>query len=153
MTRQSSAYVVGAYEHPTRLAPDKSVAQLHAECALGALNDAGRSLSDVDGYFCAGDAPGASALWMADYLNLSLSWFDGTEAGGCSYLAHIQHAAAAITQTRLSHRGDLQIAAVCDLSTLSQMALSELGIATIIRHPEQLPGLRYMIQSHFSGRG
>ena len=96
MTGPGSAYIVGAYEHPTRLAPDKSVAQLHAECAIGALTDASLSLSDVDGYFCAGDAPGTSPIGMADYLNLKLSWFDGTEAGGCSYLAHIQRATAAI---------------------------------------------------------
>jgi acetyl-CoA C-acetyltransferase len=92
----ASACIVGAYEHPTRLAPDKSVAQLHAECALGALQDAGLSLADVDGYFCAGDAPGLSPLYMADYLGLKLKWYDGTESGGCSYLAPIEHAAAAI---------------------------------------------------------
>ena len=102
MTRDASAYVVGAYEHPTRLAPDKSVAQLHAESALGALRDAGLSLADVDGYMCAGDAPGAAPLYMADYLNLKLRWYDGTESGGCSYLAHIQHAAAAIAAGQCS---------------------------------------------------
>ena len=31
MSPRSSAYIVGAFEHPTRKAPDKSVAQLHAE--------------------------------------------------------------------------------------------------------------------------
>jgi acetyl-CoA C-acetyltransferase len=92
---QARACIVGAYEHPTRLAPDKSVAQLHAESALGALQDAGLSLADVDGYFCAGDAPGGSPLYLADYMNLKLKWYDGTESGGCSYLAHIEHAAAA----------------------------------------------------------
>ncbi|MBP7567791.1 MAG: thiolase domain-containing protein, partial [Burkholderiaceae bacterium] len=51
-------YIAGAYEHPTRRADDKSVAQLHAESAAGALRDAGLSKDDVDGYFCAGDAPG-----------------------------------------------------------------------------------------------
>ena len=102
MTIKGRACVVGAYEHPTRLAPDKSVAQLHAESALGALRDAGLSLSDVDGYFCAGDAPGSSPLYMADYLNLNLKWYDGTESGGCSYLAHIQHAAAAIAAGQCS---------------------------------------------------
>ena len=90
------SYIAGAFEHPTRHAPDKSTAQLHAECALGALADAGLSLRDVDGYFCAGDAPGASPLYMADYLNLRLRWLDGTEMGGCSYLAHVAHAASAI---------------------------------------------------------
>jgi len=98
----ASACIVGAYEHPTRLAPDKSVAQLHAESALGALQDAGLSLADVDGYFCAGDAPGLSPLYMADYMGLKLKWYDGTESGGCSYLAHIEHAAAAIASGHCS---------------------------------------------------
>ena len=58
MGLKGRAYVAGIYEHPTRKAPDKSVAQLHAECARGALADAGLGIADVDGYFCAGDAPG-----------------------------------------------------------------------------------------------
>ena len=41
MTIKGKAYIVGAYEHPTRKAADKSVAQLHAEVAKGALEDAG----------------------------------------------------------------------------------------------------------------
>jgi acetyl-CoA acetyltransferase len=60
MSIKGKAYIAGAYEHPTRHAPDKSVAQLHAEVALGALADAGLTRDDVDGYFCAGDAPGPS---------------------------------------------------------------------------------------------
>jgi acetyl-CoA C-acetyltransferase len=41
-----------------RKAPDKSVAQLHAEVAKGAIEDAGLTKDDVDGYFCAGERPG-----------------------------------------------------------------------------------------------
>jgi acetyl-CoA C-acetyltransferase len=93
------AYIVGAFEHPTRHAPDKSVAQLHAECAQGALADAGLSFDDVDGYFCGGDAAGGVAPLMADYLHLNkLRHINGTEMGGCSYIAHVGHAAAAIAQ-------------------------------------------------------
>jgi acetyl-CoA C-acetyltransferase len=87
MNDSTSAWICGAWEHPTRHAPDKSVAQLHAECALGALADAGLTLADVDGYLCAGDAPGSTPLVMADYLNLRLRWMDGTDIGGCSYIA------------------------------------------------------------------
>ena len=58
MSLKGAAYIVGAWEHPTRKAPDKSIALLHAECAKGALADAGLTKDDVDGYFCAGDAPG-----------------------------------------------------------------------------------------------
>ena len=49
MTIKGKAYIAGAYEHPTRHAPDKTVAQLHAEVALGALADAGLTRADVDG--------------------------------------------------------------------------------------------------------
>jgi acetyl-CoA C-acetyltransferase len=96
MSIRSKAYIVGAFEHPTRKAPDKSTAQLHAECARGALADAGLELRDVDAYFCAGDAPGMGALSMADYLGLNLKHVDSTDTGGSSYLVHVAHAAQAV---------------------------------------------------------
>ncbi len=97
MSIRRRACIAGAYEHPTRKAADKTVAQLHAECARGALADAGLALQDVDGYFCAGDAPGLGANNMADYLGLTkLSHVDSTDTGGSSYLVHVAHAAQAI---------------------------------------------------------
>jgi acetyl-CoA C-acetyltransferase len=90
------AFVAGAYEHPLRTIPDRSVAQVHAEVALGALADAGLTLSDVDGYFCAGDAPGMGPLSMADYLGLRPTHIDSTDTGGSSYVVHVGHAAEAI---------------------------------------------------------
>lgn len=93
------AFIAGAFEHPTRHAPDKSTARLHAECAVGALADAGLSLDDVDGYFCAADASSGIAPLMADYLHLPrLRHVNGTEMGGCSYIAHVGHAATAIAR-------------------------------------------------------
>ena len=41
MTIKGKAYIAGIFEHPTRHAPDKSTAQLHAEVAKGAIEDAG----------------------------------------------------------------------------------------------------------------
>jgi len=96
MSIKGKAYIVGAYEHPLRKAPDKSVAQLHAEVAKGAIEDAGLTKDDIDGYFCAGDAPGANAFSMANYMNLKLRHFDTTDCGGSSYLVHVGHAAEAI---------------------------------------------------------
>ena len=96
MTITAKAYVVGAYEHPTRKAPDKSVAQIHAESAIGALADAGLGREDIDGYFCATDAPGLGPLGMLDYMNLRVRHFDSTDIGGASYIAHVAHAAEAI---------------------------------------------------------
>jgi len=100
MSIRGKAYIVGAFEHPTRLAPDKSIAQLHAEVARGALEDAGLTKADVDGYFCAGDAPGMGPLSMVDYLGLRVKHIDSTDIGGSSYIAHVAHAAQAIAAGR-----------------------------------------------------
>jgi acetyl-CoA C-acetyltransferase len=96
MTVKGKAYISGIFEHPTRLAPDKTAAQLHAEVALGALGDAGLTRDDVDGYFCSGDAPGPGPASMAEYMNLKLRHMDSTEIGGASYIALAAHAAEAI---------------------------------------------------------
>jgi acetyl-CoA C-acetyltransferase len=100
MSLKGKAYIAGAYEHPIRRADDKSVAQLHAEVARGALADAGLTMRDVDGYFCAGDAPGLGALSMVDYMGMTLRHVDTTETGGSSYVVHVAHAAAAIAAGR-----------------------------------------------------
>ena len=102
MPKPAPGFVVGAYEHPARLAPDTSVAELHFECARGALADAGLGFADVDGYFCARDAPGLNASWMVDYLNLRLRHLDTTDGGGCSYLMHVCHAVQAIAAGQCS---------------------------------------------------
>jgi acetyl-CoA C-acetyltransferase len=102
MSIKGKAYIAGAWEHPTRLAPDKSTPQLHAECAKGALEDAGLSKDDVDGYFCAGDAPGFGPMSMADYMGLKLRHMDSTETGGSSYIVHVGHAAEAIAAGKCS---------------------------------------------------
>ena len=99
MSIKGVASIVGIYEHPLRKAPDTSTPQLHYECARGALADAGLTFEDVDGYFCAGDAP--SVMAMADYMGLTnLTYFNGTDIGGASYIAHLNEAAAAIAMGR-----------------------------------------------------
>src|SRR6267142_3085187 len=96
MSIKGKACIAGVFEHPTRKADTQSLAQLHAESAKGALEDAGLTHADVDGYFCAGDAPGLGGLSMADYMGLKLRHIDTTETGGSSYVVHVGHAAAAI---------------------------------------------------------
>ena len=102
MSINGKAYIAGVYEHPTRKAVDKSLAQLHAESALGALADAGLAKDDVDGYFCAGDAPGLGPLSLVDYMGLNLRHMDATETGGSSYVLHVGHAAEAIAMGKCS---------------------------------------------------
>ena len=102
MSPADPVYVAGAFEHPTREAPDKSTEQLHAEVARGALRDAGVSPGAVDGYLTAGvpehveGLPSLPPLIMADYLGLDVSFADSTDFGGSAYVSHVGHAASAI---------------------------------------------------------
>ena len=102
MSLKGKGYIMGAFEHPTRKATDKSVALLHAECAKGALEDAGLTKDDIDGYFCAGDAPGMGPLSMVDYMNLKCRHVDSTDVGGSSYQVAVGHALEAISNGRCS---------------------------------------------------
>ncbi len=87
--------VVGAYEHPTRFAPDKTAFEIHAESARGALEDAGLTVKDVDGFFTSGVGP-IGILSLAGHLNLRPSYVDSQAIGGSSFVSHCFHAAAAI---------------------------------------------------------
>ncbi|MFM6991819.1 MAG: thiolase domain-containing protein [Rhodoferax sp.] len=102
MTRHAKAFIAGAFEHPTRKADDKSLAQLHAEVAKGALEDAGLTKDDVDGYFCDTEAPGLGPLSMVDYMGLKVRYMDNTDTGGSAYLLHVAHAAQAIAEGKCS---------------------------------------------------
>ena len=92
----TNAVIVGAFEHPTRNAPDKSSFQLHAEVIKGALSDAGLGHEDVDGFFCAGDSMGLGNLSLIEYLGLQPRHIDSTDTGGSAPLIQLSHAAQAI---------------------------------------------------------
>lgn len=88
-----SVAIVGAAE-TTELGrvPGLSKIQLHADAALNALEDCGLKPSDIDGVATAGEAPAG----IAHYLGITPTWVDGTAVGGCSFMLHVRHAAAAI---------------------------------------------------------
>lgn len=91
--KPGSIAIVGAAE-TTRMGsiPDMSQGMLHADAALNALKDAGLKPSDIDGVACAGEYP----VTLAHYLGITPTWLDGTYVGGCSFMLHVRHAAAAI---------------------------------------------------------
>lgn len=93
--KQKSVAVVGAAE-TTKLGviPDMSVIQLHADAALNAAADAGIRMKDIDGIATAGESPTS----LAHYLGITPTWADGTSVGGCSFMLHVRHAAAAINE-------------------------------------------------------
>jgi acetyl-CoA C-acetyltransferase len=103
MSKAAKAYIVGAYEHPTRKADAKSLAELHADVAIGALRDAGLTLDDVDAFFCDTEAPGLGPLSMAEYIGLNrLRYMDNSDPGGSAYLLHVGHAMEAIANGKCS---------------------------------------------------
>ena len=79
-----------------RDAGERTLAQIQADVAIGALSDAGLTRDDVDGFFCGPDAPGTGPLSIAEYLNLNVRHVDTTNTSGSSYLIHVAHAAQAI---------------------------------------------------------
>jgi acetyl-CoA C-acetyltransferase len=93
--------IVGAFESPRRRAPGVHPFQIQAECVRAALEDAGLSMADVDGFCTSANSPGEGAGWMdicevAEYLGLRPTFLDGTDTGGAAPIAQAAHAAAAI---------------------------------------------------------
>jgi len=93
--KPKSVAIVGAAE-TTQLGviPDLSIIQLHADAALNAMADADIGPKDIDGVATAGESPVA----IAHYLGIKPTYADGTSVGGCSFMLHVRHAAAAINE-------------------------------------------------------
>lgn len=91
--KRNSIAIVGAAE-TTELGklPGVGQTQLHADAALNALADCGLTAKDIDGVATGGHDPSE----IAHYLGITPTWIDGTSSGGCSFIIHVRHAAAAI---------------------------------------------------------
>jgi 3-oxoacyl-[acyl-carrier-protein] synthase III len=85
--------VVGAAE-TTEMGVITNLSQigLHADAAINAMKDCGLKPKDIDGIACASETP----VQLAHYLGITPTWVDGTAVGGCSFMIHVRHAAAAI---------------------------------------------------------
>lgn len=125
--KQNSVAVVGAAE-TTKMGkiPDVSVIGLHADAALNAMKDAGLSPADIDGVACAGISP----VELAHYLGITPTYADGTSVGGCSFMLHVRHAAAAINE------------GLCKtvLITHGESGRSRVGAGGFARSPSSLMG-------------
>lgn len=84
--------IAGAAETDLGALPHLSELDLRADAAHRALADAGLTIADVDGITSATESP----IDVAHYLGITPTWYDGTSVGGCSFLVHVRHAAAAI---------------------------------------------------------
>lgn len=85
--------IVGAAETTEiGVLPDTSVLDLHANAARNAMADAGLTPADIDGVA----TTGLLSLDVSHHLGITPRWLDGTGVGGCSFMLHVRHAAAAI---------------------------------------------------------
>jgi acetyl-CoA acetyltransferase len=78
------------------VAPGMTPFDLMAQGTVRALEDCGLSLTDVDAYFAATSQSRMVSLAMCEYLGIHPKYFDSTQIGGSSFMAHVAHAQAAI---------------------------------------------------------
>lgn len=67
-----------------------------AQASVLALAQAGLTPRDVDGVLSASAYHYLPTLTLAEHLGISPTFSDSTNVGGCSFIAHLQHAGAAI---------------------------------------------------------
>lgn len=88
--------VVGVAESDLGIVPDVSAVQLQAQASARALREAGLTARDVDGLFVADLVNPLPGLLLAEYLGITPRYSDTTGIGGSSFVAHLEHASAAI---------------------------------------------------------
>jgi acetyl-CoA acetyltransferase len=96
VTRGSVAIVGAAESDIGAVAALMSPIDLMAQGIHRALLDAGLTLSDVDGLFCATTQARTSAMSLVEYLGLPNAYTDSTIVGGSSFEVHVAHAHAAL---------------------------------------------------------
>lgn len=96
-TLRGQVAIVGVAESALGKTPDRTVLSLQQEAALGALDDAGLALSDVDGLFVSGyQYAERPAVLTAEYLGIQPRYLESTNLGGSGFVAAVERAGAAI---------------------------------------------------------
>ena len=96
MTLRSRTAIVGVGEADIAPGHGFSPLGLAAQASQRAVADAGLSKNDVDGVFVASSYHAFPALSACEYMGLRPRYMDSSNNGGCSFISHLAHAAAAI---------------------------------------------------------
>jgi acetyl-CoA acetyltransferase len=92
-----SVAIVGASETAeVGVLPHCSALQLHVDAARRAMADAGVQPAEIDGFATASGQGEWLGLEVPQQLGIEPAWVDTTAVGGCSFMLHVRHAAAAI---------------------------------------------------------
>jgi acetyl-CoA acetyltransferase len=95
---RGSVAIAGLAEYGLGVAPEGSTAaDVMGNAALGALADAGLTTDDVDGLFAASTQLPWATVNLGERLGIQPRYSDSTQLGGSSFMAHLHHAALAIT--------------------------------------------------------
>jgi len=94
--RRARAALVGAATFGIGEAPGFTSMDLAARAALAALDEAGLSLSQVDGLFIALPSDFLSGLSFAEYLGIQPKLTNNNRTGGSAFLTHLNIAAHAL---------------------------------------------------------
>ena len=109
--RGKTAIVATAESDLGKVAPETTIFDLMGQATHRALEDCGLALSDIDGLFVSTSQSRMAAMGVCEYLGLRPRYFDSTQIGGSSFMAHITHAQAAI------HAGMCEVALITYGST------------------------------------
>jgi acetyl-CoA acetyltransferase len=89
--------IAGAAESDLgEVAPGLTPVDLMAQASLRALAECGLATADVDGLFATTTQLPMATLNLGEYLGIRPRYSDSTQVGGSSFIAHLQHAGAAI---------------------------------------------------------
>jgi len=97
MRKGTGIAVVGVAESDLGVSsPETTPVDLMAQATIRALRDAGLSPGEVDGVFATTSQLRMAPLALCEYLGLKPRYFDGTNIGGSSFMAHVGRAVAAL---------------------------------------------------------
>ena len=94
---RAATAIVGVAESDLGQAPENATPfDLMAQATHRALEDCGLKLSDIDAVFTASSLYHMSSLNLCEYLGIQPRYADSSQIGGASFIAHLNHAQAAI---------------------------------------------------------
>jgi acetyl-CoA acetyltransferase len=96
MSGRPVAAIVGAAPAPSQDTGHFTPVGLMAEAAAEAIRDSGVAKSRIDGLLSASSYYYLPTMTLGEYLQISPRFSDTTTIGGCSFVAHLRHAAFAI---------------------------------------------------------
>ncbi|RYH12296.1 acetyl-CoA acetyltransferase [Tropicimonas sp. IMCC6043] len=122
---RGGAAIVGVGTAGLGEAPGFTAMDIQALAVRASLDEAGLSLSDVDGLFCANMSHTFPAITTLEYLGLKPRWIDGTNTGGSSFVAHALSATMALQ------------AGLCDVALICYGATQRSGAGRMVPAAEQ----------------